>query len=160
MLCPIKRRRALEFRDGRLAAGCISSSICEMGQGNGGVAGSCFAGDDCLVCGECERGGRLRRIASLHWRHRLRSPVLAETQRNSLELPSSREGRLTPSLGRVCEQEGLPPVDGYAQLLPGEQRVLQSLGVIDYVERISQNRRTRRQEGQAQANREEFDLKS
>lgn len=52
--------------------------------------------------------------------------------------------RLTPSLGQVCQQEGLPPVHGFEQLPPGEQRVLQSLGVIDYVQQINQERRTPR----------------
>jgi transposase len=49
--------------------------------------------------------------------------------------------RLLPSIGKVCEQEGLPPVHGFEQLSPGEQRVLKSLGVIDYVEQINQDRR-------------------
>lgn len=49
--------------------------------------------------------------------------------------------RLIPSLGKVCEQEGLPPAHGFDQLPAGEQRVLKSLGVIDYVEQISQDRR-------------------
>jgi hypothetical protein len=49
--------------------------------------------------------------------------------------------RLVPSLGTVCEQEGLPPVHGFEQLPAGEQRVLKSLGVIDYVEQINESRR-------------------
>lgn len=49
--------------------------------------------------------------------------------------------RLVPSISKVCEQEGLPPVHGFEQLPSGEQRVLQSLGVIDYVEQINQDRR-------------------
>jgi transposase len=52
--------------------------------------------------------------------------------------------RLTPSLGQVCQQEGLPTVHGFEQLPPGEQRVLQSLGVIDYVQQINQEHRTPR----------------
>jgi len=52
--------------------------------------------------------------------------------------------RLTPSLGQVCQQEGLPAVHGFEQLPPGEQRVLQSLGVIDHVKQISQEQRTPR----------------
>lgn len=53
--------------------------------------------------------------------------------------------RLVPSIGKVCEQEGLPPVHGFEQLPAGEQRVLQSPGVIDYVEQISDDRRVPRQ---------------
>ncbi|MBA3314423.1 MAG: IS110 family transposase [Planctomycetota bacterium] len=53
--------------------------------------------------------------------------------------------RLVPSLGRVCDQEGLPPAHGFEQLPAGEQRVLKSLGVIDYVQQISTDRRTPRQ---------------
>jgi transposase len=49
--------------------------------------------------------------------------------------------RRTSSLGEVCRQEGLPPVHGFEQLPAAEQRVLQSLGVIDYVRRISQEQR-------------------
>ncbi len=49
--------------------------------------------------------------------------------------------RLVPSLGTVCEQEGLPPAHGFEQLPVGEQRVLQSLGVIDYVTQIHAERR-------------------
>lgn len=52
--------------------------------------------------------------------------------------------RLTPSLGQVCQQEGLPPVHGFEELPAGEQRILQSLGVIDYVQQINQDRRTPR----------------
>jgi transposase len=52
--------------------------------------------------------------------------------------------RLTPSLGQVCQQEGLPPVHGFEDLPPGEQRILQSLGVIDYVQQIAHERRTPR----------------
>ncbi len=52
--------------------------------------------------------------------------------------------RLTPSLGQVCQQEGLPPVHGFEELPAGEQRILQSLGVIDYVRQINQERRTPR----------------
>lgn len=52
--------------------------------------------------------------------------------------------RLTPSLGQVCQQEGLPPVHGFEELPAGEQRILQSLGVIDYVQQIHQDRRTPR----------------
>jgi transposase len=52
--------------------------------------------------------------------------------------------RLMPSLGAICEQEGLPPVHGFEQLPAGEQRVLRSLGVIDYVEQITESRRTPR----------------
>lgn len=49
--------------------------------------------------------------------------------------------RLIPSIGTVCEQEGLPPAHGFEQLPAGEQRVLKSLGVIDYVEKINADRR-------------------
>ena len=52
--------------------------------------------------------------------------------------------RLTPSLAEVCHQEGLPAVHGFEELPAGEQRILQSLGVIDYVTQISQERRTPR----------------
>lgn len=52
--------------------------------------------------------------------------------------------RLTPSLGQVCLQEGLPPVHGFEELPAGEQRILQSLGVIDYVQQIAQERRAPR----------------
>jgi transposase len=52
--------------------------------------------------------------------------------------------RLTPSLGQLCQQEGLPPVHGFEELPAGEQRILQSLGVIDYVQQINQERRTPR----------------
>ncbi len=52
--------------------------------------------------------------------------------------------RLTPSLSKVCQQEGLPPVHGFEDLPAGEQRVLKSLGVIDYVQRLSQEQRTPR----------------
>lgn len=49
--------------------------------------------------------------------------------------------RLIPSIGTVCEQEGLPPAHGFEQLPAGEQRVLKSLGVIDYVDKINAERR-------------------
>jgi transposase len=52
--------------------------------------------------------------------------------------------RLTPSLGQVCQQEHLPPIHGFEELPAGEQRILQSLGVIDYVQQISQEQRTPR----------------
>ena len=52
--------------------------------------------------------------------------------------------RLTVSLGQVCRQEGLPPVHGFEELPAGEQRILQSLGVIDYVQQINHERRTPR----------------
>lgn len=52
--------------------------------------------------------------------------------------------RLVPSIGTVCEQEGLPPTHGFEQLPVGEQRVLKSLGVIDYVKQINQERRNPR----------------
>lgn len=52
--------------------------------------------------------------------------------------------RLVPSIGKVCEQEGLPPAHGFEQLPAGEQRVLKSLGVIDYVEKISHDQRVPR----------------
>jgi transposase len=55
--------------------------------------------------------------------------------------------RLAPALERVCEQEGLPPVHGFEQLPAGEQRVLRSLGVIEFVQQISQDRRTPRKTG-------------
>jgi len=53
--------------------------------------------------------------------------------------------RLVPSIRKVCEQEGLPPAHGFEELPAGEQRVLQSLGVIDDVEQISHDRRVPRQ---------------
>ena len=49
--------------------------------------------------------------------------------------------RLIPSIGTVCKQEGLPPAHGFEQLPAGEQRVLKSLGVIDYVDKINADRR-------------------
>jgi transposase len=52
--------------------------------------------------------------------------------------------RLTPSLRQVYQQEGIPPVHGFEELPAGEQRILQLLGVIDYVQQISQERRTPR----------------
>ncbi|QDU89373.1 Transposase IS116/IS110/IS902 family protein [Pirellulimonas nuda] len=52
--------------------------------------------------------------------------------------------RLEPSLQRVCEQEGLPPVHGFEQLPAGEQQVLRTLGVIDFVQQINQDRRSPR----------------
>ncbi|QDU89504.1 hypothetical protein Pla175_28960 [Pirellulimonas nuda] len=52
--------------------------------------------------------------------------------------------RLEPSLQRVCEQEGLPPVNGFEQLPAGEQQVLRTLGVIDFVQQINQDRRSPR----------------
>lgn len=60
--------------------------------------------------------------------------------KNGANPPSRR----VPSLGTVCEQEGLPPAHGFEQLPKGEQRVLKSLGVIDYVEQIHQERRNPR----------------
>ena len=39
--------------------------------------------------------------------------------------------RQVPSLGQVCEREGLPPANGFEQLPSGEQSVLKSLGVIE-----------------------------
>ena len=60
--------------------------------------------------------------------------------KNGANLPS----RLVPSISKVCEQEGLPPVHGFEQLPAGEQRVLKSLGVIDYVEQIGEDRRVPR----------------
>lgn len=50
-------------------------------------------------------------------------------------------------MGRVCKQEGLPQVHGFEQLAAGEQRILQSLGVIDYVQQNGQDRRTPRVSG-------------
>lgn len=52
--------------------------------------------------------------------------------------------RLIPSLGQVCEREGLPAAHGFEELPPGEQQVLKSLGVIDYVHNISKEQRTPR----------------
>jgi len=49
--------------------------------------------------------------------------------------------RLVPSLSRVCEQEGLPAVHGFEHLPAGEQRILQSPGVIDSVREIYADRR-------------------
>jgi transposase len=57
---------------------------------------------------------------------------------------ASPPSRLTPSLGQVCLQEGLPPIHGFEELPAGEQRILQSLGVIDYVQQINHERRTPR----------------
>lgn len=61
--------------------------------------------------------------------------------RNGAQLPS----RLVPSLGTVCEQEGLPPTHGFEQLPADEQRILKSLGVIEYVTQIHTERREPRQ---------------
>jgi hypothetical protein len=58
--------------------------------------------------------------------------------------------RLVPSLGQVCEREGLPAAHGFEQLSAGEQRVLKALGVIDNVQGINQDRRiprTRKSKG-------------
>ena len=52
--------------------------------------------------------------------------------------------RTVPSLGRVCEEEGLPPVHGFEDLPAAEQRVLKSLGVIEYVQQIGGDRKTSR----------------
>ncbi len=52
--------------------------------------------------------------------------------------------RTIPSLGRVCHQEQLPPVHGFEQLPAGEQRVLKSLGVIEYVQQIGEDRQVPR----------------
>jgi hypothetical protein len=49
--------------------------------------------------------------------------------------------RCEPSLSQVCVQEGLPPAHGFEQLPKGEQRILKSLGVIDYVQEIRTERR-------------------
>jgi len=49
-----------------------------------------------------------------------------------------------PSISKVCEQEGLPPAHGFEELSTGEQRVLKSLGVIDYVDQINRDRRVPR----------------
>ncbi len=68
--------------------------------------------------------------------HKGRSPGV----KNGENLPS----RLTPSLTQVCQQEGLPPVHGFEELPAGEQRILHSLGVIDFVQQIHQERRTAR----------------
>ena len=58
---------------------------------------------------------------------------------------SQPQSRLVPSISRVCEQEGLPEPHGFEQLPPGEQRILKSLGVIDYVKEIHEDRRSPRQ---------------
>ncbi len=55
--------------------------------------------------------------------------------------PPSRQ---VPSLSNVCKQEGLPPAHGFEELPPGEQQILKTLGVIDYVEQISSDRRAPR----------------
>ncbi len=65
-------------------------------------------------------------------------------RRRGVKNGANPPSRLTPSLGQVCQQEGLPTVHGFEQLPPGEQRVLQSLGVIDYVQQINQEHRTPR----------------
>ncbi len=49
--------------------------------------------------------------------------------------------RLVPSLERVCRQEGLPPVHGFEQLPVAEQRVLKTMGVIDFVQQLRTHRR-------------------
>lgn len=49
--------------------------------------------------------------------------------------------RLVPSLERVCRQEGLPPVHGFEQLPVAEQRVLKTMGVIDFVQQLGTDRR-------------------
>jgi hypothetical protein len=49
--------------------------------------------------------------------------------------------RLVPSLERVCRQEGLPPVHGFKQLPVAEQRVLKTMGVIDFVQQLGTDRR-------------------
>jgi transposase len=79
---------------------------------------------------------------------RLRVAVTGEQRKPELRgrRPGVKNGanpstRLVPSLGAVCEQEGLPPAHGFEQLPAGEQRVLKSLGVIDYVEQINKSHR-------------------
>jgi hypothetical protein len=52
--------------------------------------------------------------------------------KNGQNLPT----RLISSLGQICEREGLPAVHGFEEFPPGEQHVLKSLGVIDYVHSI------------------------
>lgn len=52
--------------------------------------------------------------------------------------------RHVPSLGQVCEREGLPIAHGFEQLPKGEQRILKSLGVIEYVRELSTERRVPR----------------
>ena len=59
--------------------------------------------------------------------------------------------RLVASLGTVCEQEGLPPSHGFEQLPPGEQRVLKTLGVIEYVADINTERRVSRNASRKEA---------
>jgi len=49
--------------------------------------------------------------------------------------------RQVPSLNQVCEQEVLPPAHGFEQLPAGEQRILRTLGVIEYVQDIQSERR-------------------
>ena len=49
--------------------------------------------------------------------------------------------RQVPSLNQVCEQEALPPAHGFEQLPAGEQRILRTLGVIEYVQEIQSERR-------------------
>ena len=59
--------------------------------------------------------------------------------------------RLVPSIQNVCEQEGLPAVHGFEQLPVGEQHVLKTLGVIEYVEQISKERRVLRRRSKSAA---------
>jgi len=49
--------------------------------------------------------------------------------------------RLVASLKTVCEREGMPGVHGFEQLPIGEQRILKSLGVIDFVKQIGSDQR-------------------
>ena len=49
--------------------------------------------------------------------------------------------RLVASLKTVCEREGMPGVHGFEQLPFGEQRIMKSLGVIDFVKQIGSDQR-------------------
>lgn len=52
--------------------------------------------------------------------------------------------RLVSSLPTACQQEGLPRVHGFEELPIGEQRILKSLGVIEFVEQINNDQRVPR----------------
>lgn len=79
---------------------------------------------------------------------RLRVAVTSEHRKAERKgpLPGQKQGayhpsRIVPSISTVCEREGLPPAQGFEQLPVGEQRILKSLGVIDYVLDIGTARR-------------------
>lgn len=82
---------------------------------------------------------------------RLRMAVTGQTRQpqHKGRRPGVKNGqhpptRPVPSLAQVCQQEGLPPTHGFEQLPAGEQRVLKSLGVIEYVQEIGSERRVPR----------------